>query len=371
MVRVLAISGLVVLLTALSIMQHVDADEDDAKLEFAGYIEETLGHFWALEKNLNEKNAELALVHATHPIAELYDLMKPHLKEADIAFDEKVQKTLLELGKKTGSDVTREEAQVAINEAKSIIEEARNLVIGPELSNNVVFKAGLMIGLLETSIGEYEEAVMNNQIQEMAEFQDGSAFVWRSQQIFNTIKDNLEKHDSDEIEAMYADLWSAYNTKDDPEHVATLANGIINEVGAATGAKIEDVDLLVYVDNIRALLAETKVKYAEGDKDEALRLATKAYLDNYEFLEPTLADIDKDLMEEIEIMLREDLRAMMRNNAPSEQVNQHIDLIFAKMDNVAQVIPEFGALALVILTTGIIGMIVLISKSKGLLTLKI
>src|SRR5690348_11810297 len=147
--------------------------EDDEKLSFAGYLEETLGHFWAIEKNLDENNAQLALVHATHPIAELYDSMKPELKEANPDFDAKVQKTLLDLGKKTGKDVTREDAQKAIDDAKEIIEEAREIVVGDELSNDPNFKAKLMIGLLSTSIGEYEEGVKNGQIELMAEFQDG------------------------------------------------------------------------------------------------------------------------------------------------------------------------------------------------------
>src|SRR5574338_1706222 len=103
--------------------------EYDEKLEFAGYIEESLGHFWAIEKNLDDNNAELALVHATHPIAELYDSMKPELKEANPEFDAKVQKTLLELGKKTGKDVTREDAQKAIDDAKAILEEARSIIV--------------------------------------------------------------------------------------------------------------------------------------------------------------------------------------------------------------------------------------------------
>ena len=63
--------------------QLVIAQTYDEKLEFAGYLEESLGHFWAIEQNLDDNNAELALVHATHPIAELYLLMKPELVEAN------------------------------------------------------------------------------------------------------------------------------------------------------------------------------------------------------------------------------------------------------------------------------------------------
>ena len=70
--------------------------ETDAKLEFAGTLEETLGHFWALEMNLDESNSELAIVHATHPIAELFDTMSIHL-EGNPEFKAKLEQTLFEL----------------------------------------------------------------------------------------------------------------------------------------------------------------------------------------------------------------------------------------------------------------------------------
>ena len=114
--------------------------DDDPKIEFAGYLEETLGHFWAIEQNLDENNAELALVHAAHPIAELYLSMKPELRESNPEFDIKMQKTLMDLGKKTGQDVSREQAQNAIDDAKTLVEDARILVIGEEMSNDPIFK---------------------------------------------------------------------------------------------------------------------------------------------------------------------------------------------------------------------------------------
>ena len=99
----------------LSSMPMIFADSDrDAKLEFAGTLEETLGHFWALEMNLDENNAELAIVHATHPISELYETMSEHL-EANPDFDQKLKQTLLELRDKASTDVNREEAQLAID----------------------------------------------------------------------------------------------------------------------------------------------------------------------------------------------------------------------------------------------------------------
>ncbi len=76
------------LITIVSSGSVAFADTDyDEKLAFAGSLEETLGHFWAIEQNLDDNNAELALVHATHPIAELYATMKPDLQKNDPQLD--------------------------------------------------------------------------------------------------------------------------------------------------------------------------------------------------------------------------------------------------------------------------------------------
>ena len=363
-----SITSLVMTLALITILPSQLALADsvyDEKLSFASSLEETLGHFWAIEKNLDENNAKLALVHASHPIAELYGSMKPELKQANPDFDVKVQNALMDLGKKTGSDVTRQDAQKAIDQAKEIIQEARILVVGEKLSDDKAFKAKLIQDLLKTSIGEYEEGVQNGQIEMMAEFQDGSAFVWRSQQIFDEIKYELPEHEVEVAEEFYSDLWNAYDKKSDPEQIATFANGVIAEVSEAVGEEHEEVDSMVYVENIRDLLNQVKVKYAEGDKDTATSLATKAYLDNFEYLESPLKESgQKDLVNEMETMMRIELRDMIKNNAPISQVDQKVDDILAKMDTVAKVVPEFGTITVMILTVAIISIIVVSTKSR-------
>ena len=359
-------TSIIVAITLITILpsQLSFAEFEDEKLSFAGSLEETLGHFWAIEQNLDDGNTELALVHATHPISELYASMKPELKEANPEFDAKIEKMLMDLGKKTGSDVTRQDAQMAIDDAKSIIEEARILIVGKETSQDTAFRAKLMQGLLKTSIEEYEEGVQNGQIEMMAEFQDGSAFVWRSQQIFDEIKSDLPEHEVEEIEEFYSDLWDAYDKRSDSEHVEIFANGIINEIGEAIGEETEKTDLMTYVENIRDLLKQVKTEYADGDKDMALSLATKAYLDNFEYLESTIKQSDPELVEEVETMMREDLRDMIKNDAPVSEINQQVDAIILKMDSVAKIVPEFGTIAMIILSVALVSIIGLTARSK-------
>ncbi len=219
----------------LSSMPMVFADSDrDTKLEFAGTLEETLGHFWALEMNLDENNAELAIVHATHPISELYETMSGHL-EANPDFDQKLKQTLLELREKASTDVNREEAQLVIDDAKKIIQEAREIVVGHELSNEPEFNMQLINGLLETSKVEYKEAIEDGLIVEIAEFQDGSAFVWQSQQIFKSIETDIDPIDSERINEYFELVWSDFESRVNPEDVTNSIDAVIYEFEELSG----------------------------------------------------------------------------------------------------------------------------------------
>ena len=217
-------------------LAFADADRD-LKLEFAGTLEETLGHFWALEMNLDENNSELALIHATHPIAELFDTMSIHLED-NPEFKAKLEQTLFELKDKASTKVTRSSAQSAIEDAKEIIQEARDIVIGDELSNDPSFKAQLINGLLETSKVEYMEAIEDGDIVEMAEFQDGSAFIWRSQQIFEEVRNDIET--SGDVDDTYGEIWFAYDQRADPSEVTDMVDAIIKEFEILSGIESTD-----------------------------------------------------------------------------------------------------------------------------------
>jgi hypothetical protein len=214
-------------------MVFADSEREE-KLEFAGTLEETLGHFWALEMNLDENNSKLALVHAAHPISELYDTMSVHLKD-NSDFDQKLEQTLLELQDKTNTEVTREQAQLAIDNAKDIIQEAREIVVGTTLSDESEFKMQLINGLLETSKIEYKEAVVDGIIEEMAEFQDGSAFVWQSQQIFHSIENDLDLTSAERINERYNKVWSDFDNRANPKDVSNSIDAIIHEFEELSG----------------------------------------------------------------------------------------------------------------------------------------
>lgn len=353
-----------ILLALLSQNAYAESAYDE-KLEFAKALEETLGHFWAIEKNLDENNDELTLVHATHPIAELYSLIKPELSEHDSELDQKLQKALTDLPKTIEN--SPENIETSIKELKGLVEESRMTVVGEELSADTTFQLDLIKGLLHTAEAEYEEAVSNGEIHEMAEFQDGSAFVWKSEQIFEKIRADLPEHESDEIKEFYEDLWAAFEKKADPATAEVFIDGIIHEINVIEGEEELSDDLLEYVENIEVLLTDVKTEYQNGNKDVALSLATKAYLDNFEYLEGPLKETGNvELVSEIEEMLREELRTMIKDDAPPAEINQQVDAILDKMESVKVAVPEFGSIVTIALAIAIIGTIMATSKRTGL-----
>lgn len=221
-------------------LSYADSHRNE-KLEFAGTLEETLGHFWALELNLEENNSKLALVHATHPISELYDTMSKHLEENQ-EFKQKLETILLELKDKASTDVSESQAKLAIDDAKMIIQEARKIVVGEQLSNEEEFKIQLINGLLETSKVEYREAVEDGIIVEVAEFQDGSSFVWQSQQIFSTIENNIDPIDVDRINEYFGLVWIGFENQEDPEAVENYIDLVIYEFEELSGIQSESSD---------------------------------------------------------------------------------------------------------------------------------
>ena len=325
------------------LMAELDAIQQ-SKIDFAGGLEEALGHFKALEDNLDDGDADSALIHATHPIAELYDSMKPQLASADRSLDSRVQTVLNQLGDRTSPDVSRADAQAAIDAAKDVVEAARAAVVGDYLSEKSETKLILMRGLLETSVAEYGEAVENGAITNLPEFQDGSAFVWRAEQILAGIPD------APAMSSDFAAVKAAYEQRVDPSEVADLTARITDRIDSVVGSS--QTDLLDYVANIRTMLEQARTEYAGGNTDEALSLATKAYLDNYEFLEaPLIQAGERELMEDVEIMMREELRSMIREGAPADEVSSQIDMILIRMDTVAQIVPEFGVMAALVMAS--------------------
>ena len=97
---------------------------------------------------------------------------------------------------------------------------------------------------------------------------------------------------------------------------------------------IEDIQVL-----LNKILNEYKAQNYTGAED----LATVAYLENYEYVEAPLEEKNEELMEETEIMLREDLSTAIEEKEPLDQVQQLMNNINGNLDRAKQLFNEPSA----------------------------
>jgi hypothetical protein len=105
-----------------------------------------------------------------------------------------------------------------------------------------------------------------------------------------------------------------------------------NNATASGGETAATITPLQYIANIKQLLGEIQTEYNNGNATQAEELAVQAYLDNFENVEGPLAQAgQRDLMEQLEHMLREELRQKIRDKVSSDELAAFISTINTKL----------------------------------------
>ena len=338
--------------TTTAVGNATTANVPNASLvEFVSNIEQIRGHLDQALINKESGNNTLAQTHSLHPIEEVYSTIEDQLVNQNGTLNQTLSAALQNLS----STVTTANLQDFENQIDDINMLLNNsvlaLVPSSELNNNPTFNASVVGRLLHLAGHEYEEAVANGTIIEVVEYQDAQAFIHRGESIFKSsasrINQNLA-HEVEEVNEFFSNLNAAVNNREDPTTVETTINGIVHELAEITGlsesqligeeAGAEEQDPIAIINNIKSLLTQLIAAYGSQDYQGAERIATEAYLENYEFIEAPLAQQDQQLMEQTEVMLREELRQMITDRVPIEQIEQHITMINANLDRAAELL---------------------------------
>nr|WP_249111164.1 PEFG-CTERM sorting domain-containing protein [Nitrosopumilus sp. K4] len=213
---------------------------------------------------------------------------------------------------------------------------------------------------------EYLSAVSNGQIVDQEEYDETVVFLKKSIAILNEHKPELttlSTSDANSLESNLLEIEKIVNAKDDPSKVSILVGKSLNNLAsleALAGGAVQ-IDAVQYIEEIEILLQDVKEQYRNGQTQEAFDLATTAYLDNYEFVEDPLSEVDPELMVKIEIALREDLRNMIKSNAPANEIDAHVDMILSDLAQAKKVVPEFGTIVMLVLVLSV-SLIILTSR---------
>jgi hypothetical protein len=325
---------------------------DVALVEFVSSIEQIRGHLDQALINKESGNNTLAQAHSLHPIEEVYSTIEDQLANQNSALNQTLSAALQNLSSSV-TNVTPQEFQNQIDQIDMLLNNSiQTLVPNSEYNNNPAFNASIVAHLLDLAEHEYGEAVANGTITEVVEYQDAQAFIHRAENVFKSSASRINQslaHEVEEVNQFFSSLKNAVDNRDNPQTIETSINGIIHELAEITGlsesqliggeeASTEERGSIAIIDNIKSLLTQLTQAYESQDYQRAESIATEAYLENYEYIEIPLAQHDRQLMEQTEIMLREELRQMITDRVPIEQIEQHIAMINANLDRASQLL---------------------------------
>jgi hypothetical protein len=94
----------------------------------------------------------------------------------------------------------------------------------------------------------------------------------------------------------------------------------------------DESDPLTIVSNIRNLLDKSITELNTGNYTGASDLVDIAYIDNYEYIEDPLKELDQDLMEETEVMIREDFASAIEDKKSVDEITTLHNAIKSKLD---------------------------------------
>ncbi len=226
-----------------------------------------------------------------------------------------------------------------ISEMKSIKKEVEKTVMehnGIEGSADSLALAGILDRLYLVKV-EYIDAIdaSGNIINEM-EYAETVAFAAGALEIAeenSEVLTSISSSEFDELTAILSSIQTDVNNKESISQVLNSADGataIVKSMQSGVGESGSNLD--GYFDTINRLLLSAEAAYSNGDSDLAFELVSQAYLDNYEFLEAPIGEVDTTLMKSIEDEMREELRNMIKSGASVVEVTAQIQMISDDLD---------------------------------------
>lgn len=370
-------------------------------------LSEIRGHIWAVEANVDRTlepsfehdRARHVPSHAFHPLGEVYPEITDTLSKTDSQSVESLRESLEELQKQAQNPQETNDLLNSVYRAQAALNNVQNAIFGSDSADDLLLDIAIISSLITESTEEYDEAIEDNKLLFVVELQDAYAFHKIAHNQFRDISSERDSVEFKEIDNLFLEFYAVYDNRDDPAKSTALGASLVEKLKTAYGISDHLTDEMIessgfaneygcnyfednghddgefrilsdaekqvaleHVASIRTLLLDAKNAYAT-DHNLALELVKEAYIDHFEFIEDDLEDSGyHELNEKVEHEIRDELTSAIRAQSPD--VPQMIDDTLVNLNMVEQVVPEFGALTLVVLVITIAAIVGFTSRSQ-------
>lgn len=235
-----------------------------------------------------------------------FALSLPELRTHDAEITDRVHIDLLDMASSVRSDQIDIEL---INSALSRLDRYNITVENTDL---------IVVDMLTIADEHYAVAVT----------EDNEAAYVISKYLFEESKRLFEENADPEVMldleqmSFFKDIKTAVDNRDSHVTVGTLVSAIQRDLlGTGTAGR----DLGVLYERIRVLYSQLLEAVDAGDYKAAEEYAIEAYLENFEYLEPSLEAVDAEFMYALEIDMRENLRDEISDGASPKVIRDLLE----------------------------------------------
>ena len=171
-------------------------------LDFALKIAQIRGHLLVGDQLVKEKQWAAALPHFLHPSEELYEPLRPKLKDYKVPAFSTALKVLANVVKARKGGADYDNALKTVNDALA----AADAGLKEKQKDWNAFTVETAIEVLKSATKEYEEAIVKGRIAKPVEYQDARGFIWQAESMIEGIGPALEQKDKDALANVRAGL---------------------------------------------------------------------------------------------------------------------------------------------------------------------
>ena len=293
------------------------------------------------EENVESDNLDKAFSQAYIPHTTLFPNIKKDLQRVSPELSSKLERFLTDLPIliKDNKNEPLKEIKQTIAEIKNTTSAISNKIIGNDTLKDKNFLIQSSIQLLNDAsqlVSIHNSSLVTGQ--KNLEYDSIKGLLERSKYQINKIQsDGLRDSEKNEIMLMYSKIeqnLDKTNFNSLTLSISSLQNYLTQLLNTENRTTNLPDEYKNYFSKINTLLDNVVVEIKENnDYRQADKSAITAYLDNYEYLEAPIEKNDPDLMVDIELAMRENLRKLIKNNEKIEVIEPFVSQIKSKLDN--------------------------------------
>lgn len=273
-----------------------------------------------VQASLTKGDNTRAFEHAYISHSVILPSIKEKLKEIDQNSTARLESLLIDLPILVRSSTQSTELDNKLIEITSLLKNINSKFLDTNSTNYHSIIASTIIVLLNDTSKYYELSDFGNTKDptNQVEYENSIGMVDISYGLYKNISKTFSDSKQQEFESFFTDLKNSLATKSEAEGISKLITAIQGNLSEESTVQSDD-SLRIYFANIKDLLSKIDGALKNNsDYASAQKYATVAYLDNFEYIEAPLEEFDPTLMLNIEIMMREELRELLKNGQQAQ-----------------------------------------------------